>query len=131
MKTEMEVGKEIVVTASDEIGVLSRISTIIAETHANIRAVCAYELDDTAHLRIVTDDNQKALAALHKAGFNATEHEVVLCGVSPHLVHPDASGIAGNFEVENNYWCASAHSGEHALLVFSPADNVHLSSSIR
>lgn len=120
----MNVSKEVVVTTPDEIGVLSRISTAIAESRVNIRAICAYEMGDLAHLRLVTDDNERAIKALERAGFKATEHEVLLCEVSPHVLHSEMDKIVSGYDIKNNYWCASAHSGEHAMLVFSPTTSL-------
>lgn len=126
MNTNINTGREVVVTASDEIGVLSRISTAIAEAQVNIRAVCAYVVDGHAHLRLITDDNQKAIRILNREGFKTTEHDILFCEVSPHVLHPNADVFAGGYDVENNYWCAATHSGEHALLVFSPSENVKI-----
>lgn len=122
MDTKMDTGTEVVVSAPDRLGILSEISTVISEAHVNIRAICAYEVDKVAHLRLITNDDKKAIEALNKAGFKADEHEVLMCEVSPGDL--PAPNVAGSIEVENNYWCASAHSGEHALVIFSPSDNV-------
>ena len=124
MSDNIKTGKEIVVTASDEVGILSKISTVIAGASVNITAFCAYEMDGQAHFRLVTSDNEKAVTALNNAGFETTEHAVIMCEVSPHVLHPEIGSLAGGYDVENNYWCASAHSGEHALLIFSPGSNI-------
>lgn len=124
MKTNLSSKREIVVTVPDKVGVLSRISTVITETRVNIVAICAYATDGLAHLRLITDDNKKAGEALNKAGFEATEYEVTVAEVSPHRIHPELSNLAGGVEIANNYWCASAYSGEHAMIVFSTKDNL-------
>lgn len=128
MKTNTKTAKEIVVTARDKIGVLSRISTVISESEVNVRAVCAYEVDGIVHLRLITDDNERARDALGKAGFDATEHNVIVAEVSPHSVHPEVESFVDNISTGNNYWCASAHNGEHAVIVFSPAEGAGLSA---
>lgn len=126
METIMNTGTEVVVTAPDRVGILSDISTAVAEAHIRIKAICAYEVDDVAHLRLVTEDDKKAIEALTKAGYRATEHEVLYCEVSPQDLAP--AHIAGSYDVENNYWCASAHTGEHAVVVFSPRENLKAAS---
>jgi hypothetical protein len=124
MKNSVEVKREVVVTAPDRVGILSEICEQIAGAHVNIQAICAYEVDKMAHLRLITDDNEKAIQVLRGAGFEATEKTVVYSMVAPHVLHPDVAELAGGYDVENNYWCASAHNGEHAVLVFSPRDNL-------
>lgn len=128
MRTNTRTGKEIVVTTPDRIGVLSQITTLIEETHVNIRAICAYEVDGVAHLRLITDDNAKARDALNRGGFDATEHNIIIAEVSPHSIHPEIANFADNIPTGNNYWCASAHSGEHAMIIFSASENATLST---
>ena len=124
MNTTVKSSSEIVVNVPDEVGVLSKISSVISDKHILIQAICGYGTDGKAHVRLITDDNEKALTALNDAGFNAKEHGVIISEVAPHFLHPEIADILGNYEVENNYWCAATHSGEHALLIFSPADNI-------
>lgn len=128
MQTNVKVGCEIVVTMPDRLGVLSRISTTLAESHVNIVAVCAYSTDGIAHLRLITDDNKKALNALSSKGFGVTEHDVIITEVSPHSIHPEIAPFADSIQPGDNYWCAAAHSGEHAMMVYSLKGNVNLSA---
>lgn len=128
MKTNTKTGREIVVATPDRLGVLSRITTVVSENDANVQAICGYAVDGVAHVRLLTDDNEKARVALHKAGFDATEHDVILAELSPHFIHPEITNFIGDVDTGNNYWCAASHSGEHAVLVFSPKDSVRMSS---
>lgn len=128
MKTNTKTGKEIVVTVPDKVGVLSRISTVVSENNANIQAICGYAVDGMAHVRLLTDNNEKARDSLHRAGFDAVEHDVILTELSPHFIHPEFTNFIGDMEMGNNYWCAASHCGEHAVLVFSPKDSVRMSS---
>ncbi len=129
MKTNIHVEKEIVVKIPDEVGVTSRVAGILAEVGVNIRAICGYAVDNDAHLRIVTDNNEKAVDALKTAGLMAEQHDVVRCEVSPNVVHPDLGVALAGYEVGNNYWCAADHSGEHAVLYFPLKGHVQPSAS--
>jgi hypothetical protein len=129
MKTNIGMEKEVVVNAPDEIGVMSRVSSVLAQAQINIKALCAYAVDNDAHVRLITEDNKKAVNALKKAGFKTTEHEVMRCEVSPHILHTEIGGLLNGFEVENNYWCAAAHSGEHAVMYFPLKGTVHPSNA--
>jgi len=119
MNPIIDIEKEIVLDAPRGVGVLSRISSALAEGRVNIRAICGYERKDRAHIRLVTDDNQRAVEILRRAGYEPSEHEVVRCEISPHVVHVNAAELLRDFEVENNYWCAASHGGENAVLYFS------------
>jgi hypothetical protein len=129
MKTNVTMEKEIVVKVPDKVGTAMLVAGAIAEADVNIKAICGYSVDHDGHLRVVTSDNAKAMDALAKAGFKAEEHDVVRCEVAPNVIHPDLGSALGGFEVENNYWCAAAHGGEHAVLYFSVKGNIHPSSA--
>jgi hypothetical protein len=129
MKTNVTMEREIVIKVPDKVGTTMLVAGAIAEADVNIIAICGYSVDNDGHLRVVTSDNAKALAALTKAGFKAEEHDVVRCEVSPNVIHPDLGSALGGFEVENNYWCAAAHGGEHAVLYFTMKGNIHPSSA--
>ena len=129
MKTNIGMEKEVVVNTKDRIGVMSRVSSALAQAKINIRALCAYAVDGDAHVRLITEDNKKAADALKKAGFKTTEHDVMRCEISPHILHTEIGGLLNGFEVENNYWCAAAHSGEHAVMYFPLKGTVHSTSA--
>ena len=124
MNTSINPGREVVVNAPDEIGILSRISSTLADARIDIRAICAYAVDGCAHFRFLTDENERAINTLKEAGFDVKGHNVILCEVPPHSMHPEMMGFLNNYEVEHSYWCAATKSGEHAVLVFSPTDNI-------
>ncbi len=121
---KLKTAEEIVVEAPHSVDVLSRITESICCSHVRITAICGYESDGKAHVRIVTEDNERALAALRAGGFDVSTHTVMLGETSPHMAHPHLEGLYGEVEIENNYWCAATHSGEHALIVFSTKDNM-------
>jgi hypothetical protein len=125
MKTNIEMEREIVVKSRDEVGILSKVACAIAEGRVNIKSICGYGVDGEGHIRVVTDNNERAMELLNKSGFEAGEHDVVRCEVAPNLLHPEVSSALDGYEIENNYWCAAAHGGEHAVLYFSLRDNIH------
>lgn len=129
LKTNIAVEKELVVKVPDEVGAAMKVTTALAQSGVNIKAICGYSVDGDAHLRIVTNDNEKAKKALSAVGIGADEYDVVRCEVSPNALHPDLGSALSGFEVENNYWCASAFGGEHAVLYFSMKGNIHPSSA--
>lgn len=129
MKTFVDVEKEIVVDVPCGVGVMSRVSSALAEAKINIKAICGYEVEKSAHIRLITDENSRALDVLRKTGYEASEHDVVRCEVSPHVMHMNATQLMRDVEVENNYWCAATHSGEHAVMYFSLKGNMNTAQS--
>jgi len=65
-----QLGKEIVVTVVNKIGVLADVSKLLTDHGINIRAVNGYAIEKNAVLRLVTEDNLRASDALKKAGYN-------------------------------------------------------------
>lgn len=80
MVKSVVLGKEIVVSVVNEIGVLAELSRVLADHGVNIDAVAGYaEKDNTAKIMIVTDDGLRASDALRKAGYKSLkENEVVI-----------------------------------------------------
>lgn len=129
MKTSVSMEKEIIVWVTNEVGATMKVAGAIADAGVNIKAICGYAVDRDAHLRLVTEDNAKAIEVLKKAGFKAEESNVVRCEVSPNVLHPDLGMALSGLQVENNYWCAAAYGGEHAVLYFSLKGNIHPSAA--
>ncbi len=69
---------EITVNTADDVGLLARLTSPIAEARVNVNACCATAEKKNATFRFLTSDNAKAMAALAKAGFKAQEREVVV-----------------------------------------------------
>jgi len=80
MLKSAQMGKEIVVTVVNKIGVLADISKILADHGLNILAIAGYAAENnTAKIMVICDDNLRAGDALRKAGYNSNkESEVVI-----------------------------------------------------
>ncbi|MFH0839187.1 MAG: hypothetical protein V1893_03270 [Candidatus Omnitrophota bacterium] len=69
--------KQIVVITPNKVGMLAEISSIIAVNGINIIALCAYGLIDKANFMIITEDNQRAIAALKAKNYEVVKEEDV------------------------------------------------------
>lgn len=79
MLKSANLGKEIVVTVANKIGVLADISRILADHGINIEAVAGYAENQNAKITLVTDDNLRAVDALKKNAYKSVaENEVVV-----------------------------------------------------
>jgi hypothetical protein len=70
--------KELIITCEDKQGQLARVTAPIAEARVNVNAICAYREGEKVVFRFLTEDNARASASLHKAGFTTEEREVVV-----------------------------------------------------
>ena len=81
--------KQIAVVVADEVGRLAEITDAIKAVGVNILALCAWVEDTTGHLMAVTDDNEKACAAVGEC-VDACEFNDVVCVKLPNT--PGALG---------------------------------------
>lgn len=79
MLKSAQLGKEIVATVMNRIGVLADMTKILADHGINILAVTGYAVKNDATIMIVTEDNLRALDALKKSGYKGVkEHAVII-----------------------------------------------------
>jgi hypothetical protein len=113
--------KELQVTTQNKVGALAQVSSAIAESGANITAICAYGMGGSANFMIVTDNNAKALAALKKKGYQAKEKDAVKLELENKV--GTLSEISGQFAKNNidlSYiYGTVAESGTSASIILS------------
>jgi hypothetical protein len=119
-------GKEIVVEVFNEIGVLFNLSKIVSEKGVNILALCGDVHGANAVIRLLTDDNLRAVDALRKHKFDAREHDVVVANVAhrPGMLRTltERLGQEQGIDIQHIYASASADASR-CLLVLSCTDN--------
>ncbi|MDD5496572.1 MAG: ACT domain-containing protein [Candidatus Omnitrophica bacterium] len=76
-----DLGKEIVVTVINKVGVLADMSRILADHGVNIEAVAGYTVDSRATIMLVTSDNLRAIEALQKGGYKSAKQNDVIIAV--------------------------------------------------
>jgi hypothetical protein len=126
MIKQAQLGKEIVVTVVNKIGVLADISKLLAEHGINIRAVAGYALNNEARIMLVTDDNFHAAEALKKAGYKSLkENDVVLVALenNPGALKLITGKLAGQgIDLKSVYGTACSQ-GCPATIVLTTSDN--------
>jgi hypothetical protein len=100
MIRSVSLGKEIVVTVENKIGILAGMSRILADHGMNIEGIAGYESDNEATLMFVVTDTLRAKEALQKAGYTKIkETEVVVIDL---VNKPGAlKGITAKMAAEN------------------------------
>jgi hypothetical protein len=126
-------GKEVVVSITNRIGILADISKTLADHGINIEAIAGYSTANEAKLMFVTMDNLRASDALIKAGYKgARENPVVIVELEdkPGALRNITTRLAAeNIDIRYIYGTAcsencpakivlSTSNDEKALLVF-------------
>lgn len=126
MIRSVRLGKEIVVTVINKIGVLADMSKLIADHGINIEAVVGYAMGKEAVIMLVTDDNLRAMDALKKSGYNSSkEEEVVIVDLENKagaLKNITTKLASENIDIKYAYGTACS-AGCPAKIVFSSNDN--------
>jgi len=115
--------KEITAITPNRAGMLAEVTDAIASSGTNIIAIVAMVAGKSARFSIVTDNNQKAMAALRTKKFNVKESDVVTVSLTNQI--GSAKELAQRLAkagVDLDYCYGSTGNGSEALFVFSTKD---------
>lgn len=119
-------GKELVITVANEIGVLADLSRILADNNINIEALSGYAAGGKATIMLLTDNNRHALNALQKERYtSAKEKEVVVIDIVNRpgtLKSITAKLAAEGIDIMHNYGTICPR-GCPARIIISTSDN--------
>jgi hypothetical protein len=119
-------GKEIVVTTENKVGVLANMSKILADHGINIEGVAGYAMNNEAKIMLLVDDTLRAKEALQKAGYkNMKEHEVVVVDLEnkPGALKSISAKLAAE-KIDINYTYGTAcPEGCPARIVLATSEN--------
>jgi len=120
------IGKEVVVVAENKIGLLNKISKLVADHAINIEGVAGYAADNQAKIMLVTSDATRAVEALSGAGFKSVkESEVIILELEnkPGALRSVTDRLAAQ-NVDIKYLYGSACSGSCAdKVILATSDN--------
>lgn len=88
--------KQIAVFLENQEGRVSACCKVLKDANVNMRSLSIADTKEFGILRLITDDNEKALSALKDAGFLSTIVELVALEV------PDTSGSLAEYLIELN-----------------------------
>jgi hypothetical protein len=112
--------KQISVFLENKAGRLSEVTAVLAEAAVNIRALSVADTSDFGVLRLIVNDNQKAMEALKNNGFSVGITDVLAVEV------PDRPGglhqildMLHKAQINVEYMYAFVHpSGNNAVMIF-------------
>jgi len=117
--------EQISVFLENKAGRLAEVTAILAEAGVNIRALAVADTSDFGVLRLIVDDNAKAVESLKNHGFTVGKTDVVAVEVEdrPGGLHR-ILGILHQAEINVEYMYAFVqHSGKNAVMIFR-IDNI-------
>jgi hypothetical protein len=112
--------EQISVFLENKAGRLSEVTGILSEAGINIRALSLADTSDFGILRLIVNDNAKALQALKDRGFTVGKTDVVAVEVDdrPGGLHRILQVLSkGNVNVEYMYAFVQ-QSGDNAVIIF-------------
>ncbi|HNX68234.1 MAG TPA: ACT domain-containing protein [Candidatus Omnitrophota bacterium] len=121
----VKAGKEFVVVSENKVGMLARVTALLADRGINILAISAQAAGGVALMNFVTDDALHTRDLLAKKGFRAQENSVLLLEVEDKpgvLMQVTKKLAAKKIDLLNIYASASASYGP-CVLVLSTNNN--------
>ncbi len=123
--SKARLGKELYVEVPIGIGMLAQVTSAVAASGVNIRAICAVEYEEKGHFWMVTDNNLKAGKSIASFALRTEERGVVLVEL------PDQVGVTANMgklmdeaEINMSYIYGGVSSKDKvALTVFNSSNN--------
>lgn len=117
--------KEVIVTAANKVGSLSKVITAFAESKVNIEGCCCYVQDKQwANLHFVTSDPGKTESVCKNNGWTWKENPIVCCELSNKVgTLAEATHKLAEAGVDIQYCYTSTGNGAVTKVFFSTNDD--------
>jgi hypothetical protein len=115
---------ELIVGLEEKSGALGEVTSMLKQEGINIRAISGWIQQDTAMIRIVTSDNQKAKEIL-SSRFGISEKEIVIVDIPDKIGNLDSlSNLLKEAGVNMTHiYGTTSEEGQSASLVLASSDN--------
>ena len=116
--------KQLSFALSNRVGLLSKVSTALADAKINMYAICAYGMGKQAYFMVVTDKNAQAKKALSTLKKNIAEEDVIAVEMPNRAgaLRTVAQKIA-DAGIDIVYMYGTAGTGRSAMCVFKTVDD--------
>ena len=119
-------GKEVVVRMKNDISILADLAKVVSEKGINLLAIQASTDGDNGIIRLITDDNLRAVDALRKHNYAPTEQAVVMVKL-PHkpgmLRHVTTRLAEKGIDLHHAYASAGLNESNCLLVLHSANDD--------
>ncbi len=118
-------GKELIVSTKNRVGILADISKMLGDQSINIEAAAGYVAGDEAKVMIVTDDNVRAYDFLKKKGFGVSESEIIIVDLEnkPGMLKAVSGRLASDKIDLKYFYGTTSVEGSVAKLIMSTTYN--------
>lgn len=126
MVKEAKLGKEIVVTVTNKIGILADMSKLLAGQGINIDAVAGFAVGNEARIMLVTPDDTKAIEILKKANYTSIRQNdciVVDLENKPGALRDITAKMASEMIDIKQIYGSACTDGCPAKIIISTTDN--------
>lgn len=119
-----KISKQLSFALANRVGLLSKVSTALADAKVNINAICAYAMGEKAYFMLITDKNAQAKKALSKLKRKFEEEDVVSVEMPNRAgeLQKVAKKIA-DAEIDIIYMYGTTGVGKSAICVFKTIDD--------
>lgn len=69
--------KHVVAITDNQAGMFAQVASALTEAKVNLKAICAWSMQDKANFALLTNNNAKAMQVLKAKGYKVEEQEVV------------------------------------------------------
>jgi hypothetical protein len=116
--------KQISFSKKDKPGLLTEVTTLLADSRVNINAICAYAMNRKAYFMMITDRNAKAIKALTKLRIKPRQDDVISVEM-PNTVGAlqNAAQHISSAGINILYMYGTATSGKKSTCVLSTTDD--------
>ena len=118
-------GKEIVLKVTNEIGILNRLCKMVSEKGINVIAVHGTVDGDSAVIRLITADNLRVGDALRAHHYAPHEQDCVLVELpnKPGVLRTITEKLAGEMIDLHHLYATTAPGHDNSLVVFGSSNN--------
>ena len=123
---DVKIGKVLNITTPNQVGMLEKVSSLIAQEGVNIRGVAAYAQDNEARFMVILEGNEEKVGKIMQGiGYQVSENEVVILPLANQVgTLSEVGKKLKDANIDLNYiYGTTCGCGCDALIVFSSNDN--------
>jgi hypothetical protein len=115
---------ELIISLEEKSGALGEVTSLLKQEGVNIRAISGWIQQDTAMIRMVTSDNQKAKDVL-SSRFEISEKEIVIVDIPDKIGNLDSlANLLKEADVNMTHiYGTTSDEGQSSSLVLASSDN--------
>ena len=125
--------QEIIVRSEDRVGVLADITRVLSDMGINLLSVRLRAIEGEAIVHLLTNSQSYAYEALHDAGFDIVERDVILLSLPHHpgFLRRTSEALARKDISINDLHVSVPEEGKVGVVVLTCSNNAHAIQILR